>query len=90
MAGGGGAAEDDEAPPCPLNFFFFLPKSSYSSESESWCLYSTWPRSSKPPPIPVRSSTSPTLGPLQMLQVDLDEISKEMLFLMDFWYMFDK
>ena len=62
------------------NFFFFLPKSSYSSLSESWELYSTLPLSSKPPPRPVLSSTSPTLGALQTKEIDEYEISQMFYF----------
>jgi len=54
-----------------LAFFFFLPKSSYSSSSLTCSLYSTTPLSLKPPPSPVLSSTSVNLGALHMLQVDL-------------------
>jgi len=58
-------------PFAPPFFFFRLPKSSYSSSLGTLSLYSTMPRSSKPPPRPVLSSTSTNLGPLHTLHVDL-------------------
>lgn len=54
-----------------LSFFFFRPKSSYSSSLLTLSLYSTTPRSLKPPPRPVLSSTSTSFGALHILQVDL-------------------
>jgi len=56
-----------------LYFFFLLPRSSNSSSLSSLggVLYSTVPRSSKPPPRPVRSSSTVNWGPLHTLQVDL-------------------
>ena len=52
-------------------FFFFRPKSSYSSSESRRCLYSTTPLSLNPPPRPVLSSTSVNFWALQTLHVDL-------------------